>query len=1049
MLNEYLNNLQDTINQGDAREESYYIHLERMIQAFARIKIQNKIDITILPKKTEAGNPDFRIWDGGNHITGYIEAKDPSTKNLNRIEDTPQLCRYRETFPNVILTNFYEFRLYRDGEMIKKATIGRSSIALKLKTAPPVENQADFNDLFYTFFSFSLPCVRNAQSLATELAKRTRFLRDEVVSIEIADEERKGKKAITGFYEAFKKYLISTLTHQSFADLYSQTIAYGLFAARTRSENGFNRKLAFDYIPHTIGILKDIFRFISLGDPPKSLQVIIDDIAEILNVTDVKKILGDYFSEGKGDDPIIHFYETFLSVYDPSIRDKRGVYYTPQPVVKHIVGTVHQILKTHFDIPDGLADKKVTLLDPAGGTLTFPAEAVKIAVEEHTQKYGSGGKTNLIKNHILQNFHAFELMMAPYAIGHLKMSFLLEELGYRLQDDERFKLYLTNTLEMEDLEQIQIPGLSSLSEESHLAGMVKKDESILVILGNPPYSGISSNTNEWTERLLKQTIDGATSYYQVDEKPLGEKKLWLQDDYVKFIRFAQWKIHKAGVGVVGMITNHSYLDNPTFRGMRQSLMNTFNEIYIINLHGNSLKKETSPDGSKDENVFEIRQGTAIAVFIKQKRKKGCKVFYLDRFGLQQQKFEWLNSQAFTSENYQLLKPESPWYFFIPRDTAKIMHYLKWPAINEIFPVNVTGIVTARDGLAIDFDKTTLKNKIRIFRSKNIDDETIAQTYGVSNNYQWNISEQRELFRKTIEDEGYYKPILYRPFDVRYIYYQENIVFRMRSDVMRHLFKENLSLCFMRQFSGNLDYSHFLVTQHIVDNRTFFSSKGIIQQAPLYLYKQKKKKKHPFQSFMVFEPEVAYENKSRTPNISPGLYEKLNTVYNKTLSPEEILYYIYAVFYSTIYRTKYAEFLRIDFPRVPFTGDYGLFGKMAALGNQLANLHMLKIEVFDALISKYQGEGANSRVEKVNYNENEQRIYINPQKYFDNVSTDLWNYHIGGYQVLKKYLDDRAKAQHDIGDEKTFCRIITAIAKTIELQKSIDEIYPLVENNIIQ
>jgi len=267
--------------------------------------------------------------------------------------------------------------------------------------------------------------------------------------------------------------------------------------------------------------------------------------------------------------------------------------------------------------------------------------------------------------------------------------------------------------------------------------------------------------------------------------------------------------------------------------------------------------------------------------------------------------------------------------------------------------------------------------------------------------------------------------------------------------MRHLFKENLSLCFMRQFSGNLDYSHFLVTQHIVDNRTFFSSKGIIQQAPLYLYKQKKKKKHPFQSFMVFEPEVAYENKSRTPNISPGLYEKLNTVYNKTLSPEEILYYIYAVFYSTIYRTKYAEFLRIDFPRVPFTGDYGLFGKMAALGNQLANLHMLKIEVFDALISKYQGEGANSRVEKVNYNENEQRIYINPQKYFDNVSTDLWNYHIGGYQVLKKYLDDRAKAQHDIGDEKTFCRIITAIAKTIELQKSIDEIYPLVENNIIQ
>jgi hypothetical protein len=604
------------MNQGDAREESYYKHLETLIQQFASANKIKKVSITTLPKKTEAGNPDFRVWDGKNHITGYIEAKDPSITNLDVIQETEQLRRYRDTFPNVMLTNFYEFRLYRDGELLKATAIARPVIAKKLSIAPPLENEDQFNDLFNTFFSFSMPQVRSAKMLAVELAKRTKFLRDEVVSIELAEKGTSGKKALLGFYEAFKKYLIGTMTKQSFADLYSQTITYGLFAARTRSDNSFNRELAFKYIPNTIGILRDVFRFISLEEPPKPLEVIVDDIAEVLNVSDVNEILHDYYREGKGKDPIVHFYETFLAAYDPSIREKRGVYYTPEPVVGYIVRSIHQILKTHFNLADGLASPQVTLLDPAGGTLTFPAEALKLAVQEYTDKYGDGGKTKLIRNQILPNFYAFELMMAPYAIGHLKMSFMFEELGYRLKDDERFNLYLTNTLEMEDLAQVDIPGLSSLSEESHLAGKVKKEQPILIICGNPPYSGHSANQNAWTEKLLKEEIDGAQSYYTVDGEPLGEKNpKWLQDDYVKFLRFAQWKIQKTGFGVLGMITNHSYLDNPTFRGMRQSLMKTFNEIYILDLHGNSLKKEICPDGSKDENVFDIRQGVAIALFV--------------------------------------------------------------------------------------------------------------------------------------------------------------------------------------------------------------------------------------------------------------------------------------------------------------------------------------------------------------------------------------------------------------------------------------------------
>ncbi|OQX86357.1 DNA methyltransferase, partial [candidate division KSB1 bacterium 4484_87] len=652
LLDHYLQNLTATSRRGDAREESYYKHLHNLIEQFADLKKIKRIDITIVPKKTEAGNPDFRIWDGKNHITGYIEAKDPSITNLDYIEDTDQLRRYLSTFPNVILTNFYEFRLYREGKEIARAMIGRPIVAGRLQTAPPVENVEKFTELFDLFFSFSIPKVQTARSLAVELAKRTRFLRDEVIAVELSENGSKGRKHIVGFYEAFKKYLIGTLSEKQFADLYAQTITYGMFAARTRANGEFSRKLAFDYIPHTIGILRDIFHFISLGEPPTALQIIVEDIAEILHVADVNKILHEYIKSGKGKDPIIHFYETFLETYDPEIRETRGVYYTPEPVVDYIVRSIHAILKTHFSLPDGLASQEVKLLDPAGGTLTFPAKAILLAAEEFKGKYGVGALGQWIKKHILKNFYAFELMMAPYAIGHLKMGFVFDDLGYKMSDDERFQLYLTNSLEMEEIEQITIPGLSSLSEESHRAGKIKKEQSVLVILGNPPYSGISANINDWTEKLLKENLDGCQSYYEIDGAPLGEKNpKWLQDDYVKFLRFAQWKIQQSGYGVVGMITNHSYLDNPTFRGMRQSLMKTFDEIYIIDLHGNSLKKETTPKGGKDENVFDIRQGVAIALFIKNKKKKKPSVFHADLFGLRKEKYEWLSQHSAVKKNY--------------------------------------------------------------------------------------------------------------------------------------------------------------------------------------------------------------------------------------------------------------------------------------------------------------------------------------------------------------------------------------------------------------
>jgi predicted helicase len=1050
MLKAYLNKIADTTARGDAREESYYEYLSSLIKNIAEEFGKKKIDVTTLPKKTEAGNPDFRIWDGKQHITGYIEAKAPDTK-LDIVESSEQLTRYRTTFPNLILTDFYEFRLYRNGELIERAAIGRPFIAKKLKTIPPLEKEKEFIELFEKFFAFSLPKSFTASSLALELAKRTRFLKDEVVSEELK-EEKEGKGDIIGFYEAFKKYLIAGLTKKSFADLYSQTITYGLFAARTRADGEFNRALAFNHIPPTIGILRDVFRFISLGNLPKQMEVIIDDISEVLNAADIRKILRQYYKEGKGKDPIIHFYETFLSKYDPEIRERRGVYYTPEPVVGYIVRSVHKLLKTHFALRDGMASKEVTLLDPAGGTLTFPAEAIKQAVQEYTKKYGEGGKSNFIKNQILRNFYAFELMMAPYAIGHLKISFLLEELGYSLQEDDRFKLYLTNTLEMEDVEQISIPGLSSLSEESYLAGKIKKQKSILVILGNPPYSGISLNKNEWTERLLKEDIAGAQSYYKVDGEPLGEKKLWLQDDYVKFLRFAQWKIHKAGKGIVGMITNHSYLDNPTFRGMRQSLMKTFNEIYIIDLHGNSLKKETSPDGGKDENVFDIRQGVAIALFVKQEGKTGCKVYHTGIYGLREKKYNRLEKNNVESSGYQEIKPKSPWYFFIPRHTASIQQYLNWPKINEIFPVNNVGIVTARDRFAIDFDKNILKNRIRQFRDLKIDDEFLKQAFKLKDTSTFKLTRFRKELAKIYNWVDYIEEITYRPLDIRYIYYSKWVVERPIYETMRHMLQgDNLGITIGRQghvVGKDALWNLAFISDKIIDFNLYY--RGGAMSFPLYIYPEENESKKPDIGktiMMVFEPGVKYGKAKKEPNIAPQIFEKLKKAYGQKPSPEEILYYIYAVFYSNTYREKYAEFLKIDFPRVPFTKDYKLFRKNATFGKRLVELHLLKSNELDPTVAKYQGTSENDTIEKPVYKEKKQRVYINNEKYFEGVEPAVWNYYIGGYQVLQKYLKDRKGRRMD--DPRQYVFIATSIKKTIDIQEEIDIIFPNVEKEPIE
>ncbi|MBI4377754.1 MAG: N-6 DNA methylase [Nitrospinae bacterium] len=1067
MLRAYLKEIFEKANQGDAREESYYSCLERFISDYAKSINRTNVHVTTLPKKTDAGNPDFRIWDGKQHIVGYIEAKAPpfnshlnkggyrGVGHLDEIETTDQIKRYLNTFPNLILTNFFEFRLYRNGELVDKVLTARPFIVHKLKTIPPIEKETEFLALLEKFFSFSLPKVYDAKTLAIELAKRTRFLKDEVITQELKElppppspPYKGGEKGeVWGFYEAFKQYLISGLSKEDFADLYSQTITYGLFAARTRSENGFNRKLAYDNIPRTIGILRDVFKFVSLGDLPKQMEWIIDDISEVLSVTDVNKILHQYFHEGKGKDPIVHFYETFLTEYDPQTREKRGVYYTPEPVVSYIVRSLHNILKDDFNRKDGFVSKSVTVLDPAAGTLTFLAEASKLSVDEFIYKYGEGGKEKFIKEHILKNFYAFELIMAPYAVGHLKMSFLLEELGYRLHDDDRFKLYLTNTLEMEELAGTQIPLISSLSEESHLAEKVKKEQPILVILGNPPYSGHSTNIGDWIKKEIK-------AYYKVDGKPLGEKNpKWLQDDYVKFIRFAQWKIDKTGEGVLGFITNHSYLDNPTFRGMRQSLMNSFNEIYILDLHGNSLKKEKCPDGSKDENVFDIQQGVAIAIFVKKMgtstKPTATSIYHADLWGLREDKYKWLESHYIKTTKWKRLKPKSEFYLFIPREEKLLKVYESYPKITDIFPVNSVGIVTARDNFVIDFDKEALKRRFRMFCDEKVPDEIIRQTFNLRDKSHWKLKDSR---KNVMADENWHDSItqiLYRPFDVRWIFYHDEVIERTRREVMQHIMRENLGLLTCRQQSSSGFYHTFVCNKIAESCAVSNKTTEINYLFPLYLYQKSNPPPPPFSKggeggfagsvMMLFETEAEYGVKK--PNISPTIVEQLTKDYKKAPSPEQIFYYIYAVLYSTTYRTKYAEFLKIDFPRIPITKDYKLFTKMAEYGERLIDLHLLKTTEIDKPATRLQGKG-NFKVEKLRYDEN--RISINQNQYFEGITKDIREYQIGGYKVCDKWLKDRKGRSLSLDEIKHYCNIVTSIQKTIEIQKAIDEVYLKIE-----
>lgn len=1074
IIDSYLATLHEVYSSEEAREESFYPALDILIKEMWKLLKKKEARTVILPKNADVGNPDMVVRDANSRLAGYIEAKAPG-KDLDKVEDSPQLERYRQVFPNLILTNFLEFRLYRFGRFIKRVYLCQQVVFIQvgMKLTGDKISGEKFLAMLRQFASYSLPRNRNAGDLAKSLAVRTRFFRDHVVIPELEaarnSPETMRHSHIAGFHKAFGTYLIHGLGEEEFADLYAQTLTFGLFTAAIRKEGKLERETAVLYIPQTSGILHDLFQFISLGNIPPQLECSLRDIVDVLNTVDTGRLLNEYYFSGKGDDPILHFYETFLSEYDRDMREKRGVYYTPGAVVSFIVRSIDVVLREKLNRSDGLADTGIKVLDPAAGTSTFLAETAKWAIQRYKEKYGSGGAADFAHHYLLNNIYGFEEMMAPYAVAHLKMSFILEQMGVRLDDDQRFNLYLTNTLDMEDIQQSNLPGMSSLSAESRLAGKVKKETPVSVVLGNPPYAGHSMNGSEtyvtktsgkkkrrvkvktWIGRLIED-------YKQIAGVKLQERNIkWLQDDYVKFIRFAQARIDETGEGVVGFITNHGYLDNPTFRGMRHSLMTSFDEIYILDLHGNALKREKCPDGSWDENVFDIRQGVAITLMIKKKDGgNGCKVFHADLWGSREHKYDMLAVSDISNIDWQELAPAWEFYLFTtfgsPADVSNVtngqgqangpLRYDDFQKVTDIFPVHSVGIITARDSLTIKETPEMAYISAQMFSDTA---PQLARTlfFLGDDTRDWQLERaQQDLLDSGMKFEKI-TPILYRPFEVRYTYYtgkSRGYHCMPRPEVMKHMLKENTGLVTVRQVAEGA-FSHSFITDTIIDSRVTSSNKGIAYLFPLYLY--------PFGEngglFKKLENHTA-----RQPNIHPKILQlvpqpKTGEEPTSSPTPGHILHYIYAILFSNIYREKYARYLKMDFPRIPFTPDFSLFMQVSRLGEKLAGLHLMRSPELDETVVRFEGGGLNY-VKQLRFHE--RKVYINRTQYFSGISKEVWEYNLAGYQVLSKWLKMRKRTGGGLDHNriKHFIRMVRCIELTIQCQEEIDRLYPLVEKS---
>lgn len=994
-IEEYIKQVQKLYQTERAREHAYRPAFEKLIRSLSP-------DLTVLndPARTEFGAPDFIFLNKAGFTIGYTETKDVGV-DLDKVEKSEQMQRYFG-YSNLILTDYLEFRFFRNGEKygenIKIAEVSNGQIAIRERGFTELENTIK------DFLSASPEKIKSGQKLAKIMGGKARRIRDNAVRF--LDDSSEKSNELRKMYDVVKKLLIHDLSKEKFSDMYAQTLVYGLFIARYNDStpDNFTRQEARDLVPASNPFLRHFFDHIVGADFDKRLEYIVNELCEVFSLTNIKEIMGEYL---KDVDPVIHFYEDFLKEYDYKLRAELGVFYTPAPVVNFIVRSVDEILQKEFDLPKGLADTskieverlqqgkkikeqfhRVQILDPAVGTGTFLNQVIRV-INEKFQGQEGRWKT-YVNDDLLPRLHGFEIMMASYVIAHLKLSMTLKESGYS-DFSKRLGVYLTNSLEEphtfgDDLFS-QFGLMETITDEAKKASEIKTERPIMVVIGNPPYSGHSANKGIFEKEIndYKKEFDG---------RKLKERNpKWLNDDYVKFIRFGESMIEKRGEGVLAFITNHAYLDNPTFRGMRYHLLQTFDSIYIIDLHGNTKKKEAAPDGGLDQNVFDIQQGVSIIVAVKTGKKKKndlADLYRKDIFGKRENKFEELNLTNLNKNQFDKTELNEPSFVFKKVNSVLQKEYQQGFSVADLFKQNSVGIVTAKDAVFIADSKYDLKKQVEAY----LEDKKINKDF----------------------DEDKIKPISYRPLDDKFVYYDTDLLERSREKIMKNFNKQNLGLVSVRQVKAGDDYCHILVSDKIVES-TFISNKTseIGYVFPLYLY---------------------FDDDSKEVNFDKEIYNKIVANIKDKITPENILDYIYAYLYSPSYREKYREFLKTDFPRIPYPKDEKQFFALARIGEELRSLHLFKGSKVNDFITKYPVDGDNT-VSKVEYTDD--RVYINETQYFSGIPESVWNFYIGCYRPAYKWVDSRKGKKLSNEDIEHYQEMIVVLQGTIKMMKMINSI----------
>lgn len=943
--------------------------------------------------------------------------------------------------------------------------------------------------------------IRTAKDLTRRLAGLASAIRragDEVLEFE----NKNGP--LTKIYENFRHTIFHNLTPPDFADMYAQTICYGLLAKQIeRARSGLDTSnLSADDAALTQGVmqpfLKDLMEaFLAVGGRKSSIdfnELGVNEVVELLQAADMHAVLLDFGNRNPHEDPVLHFYEHFLRDYDSIMREQRGVYYTPLPVVRFIVRSVHEILRKEFGLADGLADTTtwgemsrrnpaltipkgtsadasfVQILDPATGTGTFLVEVLDLIEKHLKSKWRNEGKkepevladwNEYVPAHLLPRLNGFELMMAPYAIAHIKLGMKLQESGYRPKPGEapRVRVYLTNTLE--EPTGMGRQGamnfiMDSLALEAKGADEIKAKTAITVIIGNPPYSGHSMNNKiEW---IVERVKDYRRDFPELNKPGQGK---WLQDDYVKFIRYGEYRLAGAGSGVLGFITNHAYLDNPTFKGMRKRLGEEFQKLVVFDLHGNSKRGETTIDGKPDENVFAIQQGVCILA-AEKKAQVGSQVMRGDLFGTRAEKNSFLGLNSLSGVKLELTQSVAPEWPFEKKDTDVEAEYRSFFGVPEIFSPNgdpAPGIVTTHDEFAISWTPQEAKGKVRTLIKTTTEIEA-RSLFQLCTQSQWNYSRAKTYLASTNEWEEQVVPVLYRPFDERFTVFNSHVAVHRRDRVMRHmLLGDNVALVTVRQVAEGV-FNHAVVSKRIIDNRFTASNKGIGFLFPLVTYHEDHGKlgsnfniDRLFIGKFSSSVGMGYTNEKlsfRDKAVEPKPTRISAPEALDTFSALDIFEYTYAILHSPTYRTRYADFLKSNFPRVPLPSSAALFGELVLLGQQLVPLHLLDAsdaEVLSNPDTRFVSKGE-TRVDRGFPEYKNGKVMINGSCWFEDVTPEVWNFHIGGYQVCEKWLKDRAGRGGkspapgrvlSAEDILHYRRITVALRETIRLMAEIDQV----------